>query len=1492
MKGRIHTRAENRVVAIVVASALLIGVFSAIAWKQEPDGSPFGQEPTSWPSMEWFRAPREENRFLRQPAIAAALSSVAFVDAQRGWAVGAQGTVIATRDGGRTWQEQTACTECKETQLYEVTFLADGQRGWAVGSEGTVMFTRDGGKNWKKQKSPAEEYLYGVTFAADGLRGWAVGEEGIMTTRNGGREWKTKSVRNKSGVALYGIAFTADGKRGWAVGEGGTVIAMGDEDEGVPAKHQDSQVTVTLKHVAVAKDGVRAWAVGDEGTVIATRDGGATWEQQEVTDCKESLERVAFQPDGQRGWAVGDKGIVIATHDGGLHWEKQTTGTNAMINGVSFAADNLRGIAVGDDGTVITTDDGTTWTAQTGGSKAWLFGVSFAAGGQSGWAVGGEGVVLATHDGGRTWQTQESHTDATFFDVTFAKDGQRGWAVGERGTMLTTRDGGKNWTVQERKDIDPIGITFTADGQQGWAVGERGTLVATRDGGKNWTTQKLDLDADIFSITFAEDALRGWAVGSSGALFTTPDGGHSWERQAFVTKENLTDVAFAEDKRRGWAVGMNGTVLATVDGGLTWKVQAIDTEADLTSVTIAADGQRGWIVGDKETILSTADGGRTWNLRKGADGAPPLTAVTFEPGGQRGWTVGYGTVLSTGDGGASWTPLQYARSPAPWYYASWPLVLMLAALLIWFATKKPATLFPKIYAIPDEPIRSIEDDRLQHQKLAEGLACYLRNDATRPPLVIAINAPWGSGKSSLMNLLRGLLSRHGVQSVWFNAWHHQHAPILTAPLLEAIRKQALPPLFSLYGLRFRARLLFFRASRAPLLAAVTLLSLVLPLFYFAAAAVQVPLDSSGSSDTSFVASVYLTFSQLWDRALAFGPVQTLFHDGLFAFLGASARAMFLDASGLMTTAMVCSLCLGLFATGMWGMRAFPESPAVLLSALDERFKRSEAEAVNSFRDRFQRHFGDVCAALDPFTLTIYIDDLDRCSPAKCAEMLEVINYLTSSGRCFIVLGLAVNVVEAQISQHYQTTADAYTKLSQPNVATTDAQLADGRADYVRDYLQKLINLEIRIPSLGLPQVERLVIDESTPPAKIRLKRDALLRTCRRWGPRLLVSGLMAGVLFMLPQVVNGVHEGRDRLVQHRLQQTEDMDMKLADLVAKKHDLGAQLDVAPKPEASTPTRHETHRRRARDSASPTVSEKAAHDTAERRREMETSLASMSSVVQRAQAARATYNRSAFELAYAEGIALSAPRDVAGHLGEVGSASTEDPQANPKSDSSHHADSSGLVHHSARTLKWPYYLAGLVVLLLLPFAISRLLTADFVVHDDPEFQHALKIWQGALMLDDKHVSPRDVKRFMNKARYFASRLREPTTAKNKPKGLDESEERSKPENKDGVVDESVIVALSALHHLGHRFVLQVCKEDEERRRLDPLWSKLAALVEQHESKEGFEKIEATDCETFLAAIGEYNIPSETLENDLPLGQSGTTNVGSVRDEHMALSSGGVA
>ena len=73
--------------------------------------------------------------------------SVFFTDTLTGFAVGSQGTIIKTSDGGINWTSQFSGTT---KGLGSVCFINENI-GYCAGHQGTIIKTTDGGLNWTNQ---------------------------------------------------------------------------------------------------------------------------------------------------------------------------------------------------------------------------------------------------------------------------------------------------------------------------------------------------------------------------------------------------------------------------------------------------------------------------------------------------------------------------------------------------------------------------------------------------------------------------------------------------------------------------------------------------------------------------------------------------------------------------------------------------------------------------------------------------------------------------------------------------------------------------------------------------------------------------------------------------------------------------------------------------------------------------------------------------------------------------------------------------------------------------------------------------------------------------------------------------------------------------------------------------------------------------------------------------------------------------------------------
>lgn len=110
------------------------------------------------------------------------LHGVDFPDSINGWAVGDQGIILHTSNGGETWEFQVSGSY---NRLRDVHF-SDSYKGWAVGDSGTIIHTMDGGVNWEPQVSGTTEDLWSVYFI-DNNKGWITGDNyTILHTIDGG----------------------------------------------------------------------------------------------------------------------------------------------------------------------------------------------------------------------------------------------------------------------------------------------------------------------------------------------------------------------------------------------------------------------------------------------------------------------------------------------------------------------------------------------------------------------------------------------------------------------------------------------------------------------------------------------------------------------------------------------------------------------------------------------------------------------------------------------------------------------------------------------------------------------------------------------------------------------------------------------------------------------------------------------------------------------------------------------------------------------------------------------------------------------------------------------------------------------------------------------------------------------------------------------------------------------------------------------------------
>jgi photosystem II stability/assembly factor-like uncharacterized protein len=266
-------------------------------------------------NWKWWFTPLEENIAFRSPVTRADLRSVFFLPGQNqvGWAVGENGTILHTENGGSRWQIESSGTS---KDLRSVTF-ATPRSGWAVGEYGVILHTEDAGNSWHIQSNLTQEDLRSVAFTTP-QSGWAVGDTETLHTENGGYSWQTEGTGTLKN--LRSVTF-ATPQSGWAVGDTGTILYT--ENGGSRWQTESSGTLETLFSVTFATP-QSGWAVGTRGTILHTENGGSNWQAQGIGTA-DYLYSVIFAT-AQSGWAVGMYGTVLHTANGGRSWQTQSGG--------------------------------------------------------------------------------------------------------------------------------------------------------------------------------------------------------------------------------------------------------------------------------------------------------------------------------------------------------------------------------------------------------------------------------------------------------------------------------------------------------------------------------------------------------------------------------------------------------------------------------------------------------------------------------------------------------------------------------------------------------------------------------------------------------------------------------------------------------------------------------------------------------------------------------------------------------------------------------------------------------------------------------------------------------------------------------------------------------------------------------------------------------------------------------------------------------------
>jgi photosystem II stability/assembly factor-like uncharacterized protein len=277
------------------------------------------------------------------------LRGVAFVNVDTGVAVGYNGTLLRTTNGGFNWDSINTGVSYN---FFSVCFPSK-QIGYVTGNNGVIK-TIDGGINWSVSINGGK---YLDAFFLNNDTGYAVGAMGkIKKTTNGGSNWTDISISSQDMISV----FFNNPDTGYVVTAGWTDAISKTIDGGI--NWTDAHPNTIAEYASIYFTSNDTGYVSSTGAIdhniLKTTDAGATWTTI-YTMPSHGLYSLKF-PTSNIGYAAGgyqNSSIMLKTIDAGANWVTQNINTTDPLFDCFFLTQDL-GYAVGMNGTIVKTTNG------------------------------------------------------------------------------------------------------------------------------------------------------------------------------------------------------------------------------------------------------------------------------------------------------------------------------------------------------------------------------------------------------------------------------------------------------------------------------------------------------------------------------------------------------------------------------------------------------------------------------------------------------------------------------------------------------------------------------------------------------------------------------------------------------------------------------------------------------------------------------------------------------------------------------------------------------------------------------------------------------------------------------------------------------------------------------------------------------------------------------------------------------------------------------
>ena len=270
-------------------------------------------------------------------------------------AVGTFGVIIISEDDGETWEQAQVPASVTLTSV----FFPTPELGWAVGHDGLILHSSDGGRNWVKQLD-GHELNDQIMEVAERIVTNSREELEALQADETADEYDIEDAEfmlEEAEFALEGAMDDTDAgpvrplldvwfrneREGMVAGSYGMLLLTQDGGKTwrLESDRMDNAEAFHLNRIKAAPDGT-VFIAGESGFVYRTRDGGETWDslQPGYEGSYHGLVIVGLADGTYELVVYGLQGNVYRSLDQGESWDAVDAGTGATLLAGTVLADS------------------------------------------------------------------------------------------------------------------------------------------------------------------------------------------------------------------------------------------------------------------------------------------------------------------------------------------------------------------------------------------------------------------------------------------------------------------------------------------------------------------------------------------------------------------------------------------------------------------------------------------------------------------------------------------------------------------------------------------------------------------------------------------------------------------------------------------------------------------------------------------------------------------------------------------------------------------------------------------------------------------------------------------------------------------------------------------------------------------------------------------------------------------------------------------------